>query len=236
MNSVYALIAVPIMTSFAVQTVISTMSYFANQRVTLRGKKMDSRPDPEVNKESEFHREFPSHGQLVLDAHSKFKNDVDMSSLLRREWSYDSQDEVDKDIRRVLSLATKLEGHSRRLLVGHLCASDNSDICLAGNLLKADWNVQRREILYVLGDNIDSGLDLDGDGKPDFEPGAKSDIQRGVHTALETLEEVKKYRVVFAEFLAAAAALQRLEGRRRLIYERRKAYNTSAEFIDKQLL
>jgi potassium channel subfamily K, other eukaryote len=226
------------MTSFAIQTVISAMAYFANQRVTLRGKKMESRFAHELNeksecKKSEFRSEIPPHGQLVLEAHKKFEDDSGMSSLIRGEWPYDSPDELYKDIRRVLSLATKLESHSRRLLVGHLCTSDNSDICLAGNLLKADWNVQRREVIALLGENLDPELDLDFDGNPDFEPGAKSDIQIGVHAALETLEEVKKYRIVFAEFLAAAAGLQRLEGKKRLIYERRRV---STEYVDKELL
>lgn len=226
-NSVYALIAVPIMTSFAVQTVISTMSYFANQRVTLRGKKMENHPDTDVEKKGEFHKELPPHGQLVLQAHRKITADPETSSQEQNK-ELDSNEDLDKDIRRVLALATRLEGISRRLLVGQLCSSDNSDLSLAGNLLKADWNVQRREILSVLEDDPDPELDLDGDGRPDFEAGAKSDLQTGIYTPLEALEEVKKYRVVFAEFLAAASALQRLEGRRRLIYERRRAYSNAS--------
>jgi potassium channel subfamily K len=222
------------MTSFAVQTVISTMSYFANQRVTLRGKRMQTaEPRPDVDDKQEVHRAFPPHGQLVLDAHKKFENEPEMNVLMEGEESYDTQKELDRDIQRVLSLATKLEGHARRLLVGHLCSNDNSDIALAGNLLKADWNVQRREIIAVLGDNQEPDLDIDGDGRADFKPGAESDIQMGVYTALDTLEEVKTYRVVFAEFLVAAAALQRLEGNRQLIFERRREYGSSTEYISK---
>jgi potassium channel subfamily K len=221
--SVYALIAVPVMTSFAIQTVISTMSYFSRQMLTRRGKRMNSEARPDIDDKSDVHSAFPPHGQLVLDAHQKVKEAVERRTTESSgSGDEEREDELSLDIAQVLSLATKLEGHARRLLVGHLCSSGDSDIHLAGNLLKADWNVQRREILTVVGDQSDLNIDLDGDGKGDFLPGAQSDMQTGVQTGVETLEEVKQYRIVFAEFLAAAAALQRLEGKRQLIFERRR--------------
>jgi potassium channel subfamily K len=218
------------MTSFAVQTVISAMSYFANRRLTVRGKRVESRPHPETDAKKVGDSVFLPHGQLVLDAHKRIEEQSDAVAN-----DTDEQDELDeelnKEIGRMLAFATQMEGHSRRLLVGHLCGSDNPDVILAGNLLKADWNVQRREVLTLLGEDADPNLDLDGDGKGDFVPGARSDIQMGVHTGLATLSEVKKYRISFAGFLVSAASLQRLKGKRRLIFERRRAYNASSEYI-----
>jgi potassium channel subfamily K len=221
------------MTSFAVQAVTSTLAYVSNRRLSSREKAHNTGKAGEANGKVPEDGELSPHADLVEKAHER------LESTLKKRYSASTEVEDDNKserqfsneeeelANRVLTLATKLEGHARRLLVGHLSQSSDETVVQAGTLLKADWNVQRRAVLELLGGDTNPDLDIDGDGKGDFQAGAQSDLQKGVNSGKETLEEVLGYRQCFAAILAAGSRLQGLEGHKRLVFERRRLKSSS---------
>ncbi|KZT43256.1 voltage-gated potassium channel [Sistotremastrum suecicum HHB10207 ss-3] len=225
---VYSLIAVPVMASFAVQTITSTLQLVSKRRLEHRRQKHDE-DYAKKDLEKAARHVFLPHAELVARSRSKSQDDQgpnqdDNSGEKTTNDIHDAENDIAE---RILQAGVQLEGHARRLLVGLMNADDDNSQRV-GMLLKADWNVQRREVLSLLGPDAEEGLDLDGDGKGDFKPGAESDLRRGVQGPEQIIAELKGYRESFATLLAAGSTLKKLEGKERLIFERRREIELAA--------
>jgi potassium channel subfamily K, other eukaryote len=227
--------AVPVMTSFAVQVITSTIEYISNKRLHNSEKKHGKKTKTPTKKERE--KPFLSHSELVVEAYDRVEkvivkeateyisrgNDSAVSEKSDHESTKSQKVDETLDLtEHVLDLATKLERHARRLLVGHLSKSTSVEIINAGMLLKADWNVQRREVKALLDYEPDPEYEMAGDPLEVYHDQARFDLHKGVTKEKDTLEEVTLYRECFAELLAAGARLKKLEGSKRLLFERRR--------------
>ena len=224
--------AVPVMTSFAIQVITSTVEYISNRRLHNQEKKHGDK-SRSVEKGD---KPFLSHSDLVVEAYTRLekvavkettKNYNEKGELTSSETSETIVKDQDTNatldlVEHILDLATNLEKHARRLLVGHLSKSTSADIINAGVLLKADWNVQRREVKALLDYEPDPEYEIAGDPLGVYHDQARFDLQKGVTKEKDTLDEVARYRKCFAELLAAGAQLKKLEGSKRLLFERRR--------------
>ncbi|GAB1520464.1 hypothetical protein RhiTH_003540 [Rhizoctonia solani] len=137
---VYSIIAVPIMASFAVQAVQNILERLSNRRMDQRRARFGDetsqatgetqlKNDPENNPSNEPIDEM--HSTLVTRFHSgttdvKSNTDVAMNT---------------NDLKKLLEHAVSLERVARRLLVAHLEEGSPAQI-----LLRADWNLQSRDL------------------------------------------------------------------------------------------
>ncbi|KAF8688616.1 Voltage-gated potassium channel, partial [Rhizoctonia solani] len=137
---VYSIIAVPIMASFAVQAVQNILERLSNRRMDQRRARFGDetsqatgesqlKNDPENNPSNEPTDEM--HSTLVTRFHSgttdiKSNTDVAMNT---------------NDLKKLLEHAVSLERVARRLLVAHLEEGSPAQI-----LLRADWNLQSRDL------------------------------------------------------------------------------------------
>jgi len=237
---IYALVAVPVMASFAVQTVVHIFTTISEKRLLRRRAKQakhvassaaHTHTEPDEEKcmptsqgpgpgsgrggNRKRRRKFTPHSEFVARFHSKWDEEA-------------AVEEEDAQLtERVIALALAVERRSRKLLITHLGSGSTAKM-----LLQADLNVQLREMRTIRrrgtltqgeqGDAVGSGegvgvvrrvLEDDHDAMRSVPPASMSDE--------ETLEEVERYREDFAGLLAAGSRLMKLKGEERALFEKR---------------
>ncbi|KAJ1300970.1 hypothetical protein OPQ81_003395 [Rhizoctonia solani] len=250
---VYSLMAVPIMASFAVQSIQNIFERLSKQRMDKRkayfgeetsrtvaeiqsGKK-DMENDPTNDSVDEMH------STLVTRLHSQTRG-VKKSAEVAMDV---------EDLKSLLEHAVSLERIARRLLVAHLQEGSPAQI-----LLRADWNLQSRDLRILELEsrgkssahpriNDGFGDDSKSNGTHRAEPHGLLTTEAGVAgtprgreeveeaeiaaTAVEgmddeeTLREVREFRRNVAGVLALGSRLRKLEGTERYIFERRREGN-----------
>jgi potassium channel subfamily K len=200
---VYAFMAVPIVTSFAVQTISNIVSSVAEARVEVRRERLglDSHMPPDFDEplphsddaENEF---FVSHAEWVAKHHELMGNTVlapilrDPNADLSQVTDPEQRAQIDDALLDMLLASTlDLEAQARTLIIEQLPVTSRASL-----LLKADRNVQQRDIA-LLADGAERA------GRPD------SDFDQ-----LEVLQQVHLYRKTFAALLVAGSKLKRLRG------------------------
>ncbi|KEP46386.1 ion channel protein [Rhizoctonia solani 123E] len=139
---VYSLMAVPIMASFAVQAIQNILERLSEQRMDRRRAEMGDETSQaiaevqlrEKKSENNGNKESPDemHSTLVARFHSqKGGADDDNTDVAMNA----------EDLKALLDYAVSLERVARRLLVAHLAEGSPAQI-----LLRADWNLQSRDL------------------------------------------------------------------------------------------
>ncbi|CEL54017.1 Outward-rectifier potassium channel TOK1 OS=Saccharomyces cerevisiae (strain ATCC 204508 / S288c) GN=TOK1 PE=1 SV=1 [Rhizoctonia solani AG-1 IB] len=138
---VYSIIAVPIMASFAVQAVQNILERLSNRRMDRRrarfddqttqvaGEALSEKKDPEKGPTDESIDEM--HSTLVSQFYSKTRSEKTGTDVAMNT----------DDLKDLLEHAVSLERVVRRLLVAHLEEGSPPQI-----LLRADWNLQSRDL------------------------------------------------------------------------------------------
>ncbi|KII87652.1 hypothetical protein PLICRDRAFT_643132 [Plicaturopsis crispa FD-325 SS-3] len=211
----YALMAVPVVASFAVQTVTSIFSAIAERHLENRkgneGLEPSLKPAEKAIEQGEERESeeyfFVSHATFVERAHKKWKetHSIDHdSSAEEGDRVAEKDEELDRYLTdRVLKLAVELEDISRTLLIDHLKPGSKERM-----LLRADRNLQQRDTMLHDAEDADGKEDHIGDV-----------LAAGTDS---TLEQIRQYRSTFASLLATGSRLKRLQGEERYIFERRR--------------
>lgn len=210
----YSIASVPLIASFAVQSVTGVLSTLTDWR---RRRREQERNKVFDSKAFKAHRDFVlEHRRTWL----KMMEERQQGRTMTRS-SDDTLDEGDAEaednarhneerelISEVIHQAVKLEAISRRMLVDYMPKGS-----LAQMLLVADRNVQIRDVDAVGGDA--QKLENLWREERDAEAEANS-------TGDDTLEQIRRYRETFALLLVAGTRLQKLEGEDVYRFERRR--------------
>ncbi|EIN05813.1 voltage-gated potassium channel [Punctularia strigosozonata HHB-11173 SS5] len=223
---VYSLIAVPIMASFAVQTMTSILTRFSSYRldkqlaalIAVEDAEAASVRDAPIVSHAEFVRRFDRLWEMRRRDASDPGSDASSPDPSRRGASPDSRQAEGEDeapdvpadklelADKMVELAVELEAHARRLLIAYLPHGSRMQ-----TLLKADRNIQIRESRPTL------------DEEKVLSPPPPAEELRD-ETAME---EVRRYRECFAALLVAGSRLRGLEGEEKYAFERRRASSFS---------
>ncbi|CDZ97209.1 Tandem pore domain K channel [Phaffia rhodozyma] len=206
---VYGLVAVPLVASFAVQTVATVLSSAADkrwQRSREARERISRDPStkpgeislrPYISRTSScapapdsFEQRFVPHSTFVkqnLETAAKIRKDL-------REKAVEESVVREELAKRTLRLACMLEANARSLLIATLPAGSKAQM-----LLKADRNIQRRDMETMLSgeSSIHDIWDYEDANSP--------------LTDETQLESIKRYRENFAKFLVAGSLIRQLE-------------------------
>jgi hypothetical protein len=207
--------AVPVVTSFAVQTISNILSSIDEARVAAQRAKLglDSHisggfsegPPHSGDDGNEF---FVSHAEWVAKHHALLEDAV-IAPYLRGSGAEDltriddperraQVDDVLLDV--VLTSALELEAQARSLIIEQLPVSSRAAL-----LLKADRNVQHRDLVLLAKEGIRADGDDDAEDGYSYRPESAFD-------QLDVLQQVHLYRKTFAALLASASKLKKLHG------------------------
>ncbi|EUC60623.1 ion channel protein, partial [Rhizoctonia solani AG-3 Rhs1AP] len=123
---VYSLMAVPIMASFAVQAIQNILERLSEQRMDRRRAEMGDETSQAIAEVQLREKKSESNGNK--------ESPDEMHSTLAAPMNAD-------DLKALLDYAVSLERVARRLLVAHLAEGSPAQI-----LLRADWNLQSRDL------------------------------------------------------------------------------------------
>ncbi|QRV84630.1 ion channel protein [Ceratobasidium sp. AG-Ba] len=243
---VYSLMAVPIMASFAVQAIQNIIERTSTKRMDKRRAEVGDLTSPEAIKAENAQSSPNGHTDESRDPENgqekNMQEEIDEmhSVLVLKEHASHAKSEValhEEDLKNLLEYAVSLERTARRLLVAHLEEGSRAQI-----LLRADWNLQARDLRLVESErqkdsrngHIPNGTEngtsvtnagiAEGQGQ-DREEREEAEI---ANTAVEgmsdedTIAAVREFRKNVAGMLALGSRMRKLEGVEKYVFERRR--------------
>jgi len=245
---VYSLMAVPIVTSFAVQTVIKILGTFSERLLV-------KQTESHIGSLSENTAEkYLSHAELCLRQHVKLDKrfaSIRMRSLSKSQSQPTANDTVDEAHDEQIDVVESPVDEKGINLANSLTPEDNASVIAKDEALKdidqllikrvlqlaVELETQARVLLmHAMPKGSQSEVLLRADMRlqlrevqklhvedPDTKLRAEGlvDINAPESMNIDVDERVRRYREIFAALLAAGSKLQRLEGIEQLIWERR---------------
>ncbi|KAG9125493.1 hypothetical protein FRC07_007378 [Ceratobasidium sp. 392] len=236
---VYSLMAVPIMASFAIQAVQNIIQRMSRKRMDKRRAEEGDPTSPESPENG--HSKANGHAaDTEKGGHEKtMSEEIDemhSTLVLRHHASYGKSEVAmhEQDLKALLEHAVALERTARKLLVAHLEEGSRAQV-----LLRADWNLQARDLRTLESEGGAKPADgarsngmsvteagIAGKGKgADREEREEAEI---ANTAIggmdeeETLRAVRDFRKDVAGMLALGSRMRNLEGIEKYVFERRR--------------
>lgn len=213
---IYALMAVPLIASFAVQAVTGLLSTFSQRRVDLIRKR---------KAKGTFTSAFTQHKDLVLQYRKTFDHLLPAEQEGTKEPPNSPRPLNDGEsalLAEIIDAGIRMEAVGRKLLIDNLPRSS-----LGRSILEADRNLQLRDIKAAGGDlqHVRSLWQEEDDNE---RTDAENSLRNAPSLELETpttLSEIRRYRDNFAHFLVAASKAQRLDGQEQFQFERWQKYD-----------
>jgi len=235
---VYALIAVPIIASFAVQTVSNVFTAFKTAR--LERVKVGRGLEPSIHRHAtvtlsgdcptvldggeaeDSFKPFVSHSDLVAGAHEHYARRKPSDEASARgtskagesgpaEHPPQQQSRSEREeylLRELIRCSVQLELQARKLLLSHLPSDSKSWL-----LLESDKIVQDRAVKA---------------GSPSGDPSCSRAQDMTSGGLNDDLRGIDIYRKLYARMLVASSELQHLRGREQLLFERRSGQSDTS--------